>query len=111
MHVLWIEFGALTLLVSLLFWSSARRLWRQGKNSGKIATPLGHGFDAVPVKQRLDHLRQDHSAVAAQRAHRTPGHDLVVAAIRRSVTKLVYFRPVHLGNLEDPNPNSEKRYN
>jgi hypothetical protein len=94
MQLLWFEFGALTLLASLLVGIWARRLWWQSRLENKVAWPPGHGFDATLVKQRLDHLRQDPDAVAALRPRKTPGHDLFVSTVRRSLTQLSYFRSV-----------------
>jgi hypothetical protein len=91
MRLLWIEFGALTLLVSSLVLSMARRQSRQRK-PGTIADRLpGHGFDATPVNQRLIRLRQNHLAGAGMRPRRSPGHDLFVAAVRRSLVELSFF--------------------
>jgi len=92
MQISWIEFGALTLLVSLLVGRLVGRCrQRRGQRSEAAGLP-GHGFDATPIKQRLDHLRQDYVVWAALRPRKTPGHEQVVAAIRRPLTKLAYFR-------------------
>jgi hypothetical protein len=107
MQALLIELGALALLIFLLCWSCAQRLRQQGKYGNQMATTPGHGFDAMPVKQRLDRLRQDHGT-AAQRIQRTPTHDLFVAAIRDSVRQLAYFHPTPPGNADDANPDPKE---
>jgi hypothetical protein len=103
MWLLWFEFGALTLLISLLLGSLARRSWAQRKRRINWGFPPPHGFDAIPVQRRVNHLRQDFAAVAALRSRKTPGHDLVVAAVRRSLKQRSYFQPAAVGPKETAN--------
>jgi len=92
MRLLWIEFAVLTLLVLTLISSWGRRQWRQRKPGIKTARLPGHGIDATSVNQRLMQLREDYGAVARRRPRPTPGHDQLVAAIRRSLGRLSFFR-------------------
>jgi hypothetical protein len=89
MRPLWIEFGALTLLVLFLI----GRVWRRwgARLADPPPAPPGHGFDAHVAKQRLRQVRKDHCRTLQPRC-RTSEHDFLVLAVRCSVRERSYFR-------------------
>jgi len=92
MQVLWFVLSALLLLI--LFWGLSQWLDTKHSTREKKSQPPGHGFDATTLQPRLRKVRQDYGEISLQRHRRTPGHDLIVLAVRRSLAKLSYFRSV-----------------
>jgi hypothetical protein len=90
MQLIWFELGALTLLVLLLIWRCRKYAERCARKAKYL--PPGHGFQTTLVQERLNQLRQDYGSFAASRPRRSPTHDLIVEAVRRSLVKLSYFR-------------------
>jgi hypothetical protein len=96
MPVLWFVLSALLLLIFLLRVSQ----WLDTKPSGKVENPPGHGFDAAPLQARLRSVRLDYGKTSLQRHRRTPNHDFIVMAVRRSLAKLSYFRSAQASQTE-----------
>lgn len=90
MQVLWFVLSALLLLI--LFWKLSQWLDAKASSGEKNPGPFGHGLDATTLQPRLRKVRQNHDEVSPERHPRTPGHDLIVMAVRRSLAKLSYFR-------------------
>ena len=89
MQILWFEVSALVLLILLL--RLLQRLDAKQAAREQEAMPPGHGFDAKHLQVRLDKSRLDCTA-AQLRPRKNPNHDLVSAAVRRSLKQLSYFR-------------------
>ena len=98
MQVWWFVLSALLLLI--LFWGLGQWLDRKQSIREKSLGLLGHGFDAATLQPRLRKVRQHYAEVAHERLRRTPGHDLIAMAIRRSFANLSYFRSLEAKRTE-----------
>ena len=102
MQLLWIELTALLLLIAILVlrcWQRSRRVAR-----AEAARPLGHGFDTTLIGARLKEIRRDYTGSGAPRSRRSPNHDVIAIAVRRSLATLSYFRSARLRQTELPSP-------